>query len=210
MNSWQKIQRGFRALFRKEELDREMDEEMRFHLELRTRKNLEAGMPPEEARYAALRSFGGMEQVKEVCRDLRGVGWLETLWQDLRFGLRMLRKNPGFTAVAVLTMATREIGIRMGLGAQVADVLELAVRQGAVLTALGVGLGLSLVAARLLESAPPALREWDRNFLYGIGPWDPFTYIGAALLLLLVALAACWIPARRAAKVDPMVALRYE
>ena len=117
----------------------------------------------------------------------------------------------GVMAYAV-SQRTREIGIRMALGARVVDVLGLVVRQGAVLTALGVGLGLglSLIAARLLEAALPAIRRWDRNFLYGIGTLDPFTYIGAALLLLFVALAACWIPARRAAKVDPVVALRYE
>jgi predicted permease len=105
MNLWHKIQSGFRALFRKEKLDQEMDEEMRAHIGLRTQANMAAGMNPDEARYAALRSFGGMEQVKEVCRDLRGVGWIETFWQDVRFGLRMLRRNSGFTAVAVLILA---------------------------------------------------------------------------------------------------------
>ncbi|MBI5386422.1 MAG: ABC transporter permease [Verrucomicrobia bacterium] len=117
----------------------------------------------------------------------------------------------GVMAYAV-SQRTREIGIRMALGARVVDVLGLVVRQGAVLTALGagLGLGLSLIAARWLEAALPTLRQWDRNFLYGVEVWDLWTYFGTASLLLLITLVACWIPARRAAKVDPVVALRYE
>jgi putative ABC transport system permease protein len=82
-----------------------MDEEMRAHIELRTQANIAAGMSPGEARRSALRSFGGMEQIKEVCRDLRGVGWIEALWQDARFGLRQMRRNPGVTGVMVLILA---------------------------------------------------------------------------------------------------------
>jgi hypothetical protein len=104
MNWWRTLQQGFQRLFRKETLDREMEEELRLHVEMRTRKNIESGLSPEEARYAALRSFGGMEQVKEVCRDLRGIGWMEAFYKNLRYGIRTLRRTPGFTAIALVTL----------------------------------------------------------------------------------------------------------
>src|SRR6266508_1998271 len=103
MNWFHKLRRRFRALFHKEKLDARMDDEMRSHIEMQTQEDIEAGMKPQEARYAALRQFGAVESNKETCRDQRGVCWIENLSQDVRYGARMLRKNPAFTGVAILS-----------------------------------------------------------------------------------------------------------
>jgi putative ABC transport system permease protein len=96
---------------------------------------------------------------------------------------------------------THEIGVRMALGARPGDVLKFVLRQGMGLTVvgLGVGIGIGLLATRVLS-----------DMLYGVTPRDPLTFVGVPALLLLVAFLACYIPARRATRIDPLVALRYE
>jgi predicted permease len=110
MKMWARV----KALFGRKRLERDLEEEVAFHLAMREKKKLARGVAAEEAKYAARREFGNATQVKEICRGMWSFASLETFWRDLRYGARALGKNPGFTMAAVLAIALG-IGVNTGI-----------------------------------------------------------------------------------------------
>jgi len=139
----------------------------------------------------------------EVVDQSLALRWFNTVVVSLFAGSSLLLAMIGIYGVIAWTVKqrTREIGVRMALGAQRSAVLALVLQNGLKLAGAGIALGLlgSLVFTRLL-----------RSLLFAVGPTDPLTFAAVPVLLICAALLACWIPARRATKVDPMIALRHE
>ena len=113
MRWFYKLPLRLRSLFCKNEAELDLSEELQFHLQNQTDEYVAKGMDPEEARHAAFRSLGGVEQVKEECREARKMNLVENFARDMRQGLRMLRRNPGFTVLTILCLT-------LGIGANAA------------------------------------------------------------------------------------------
>src|SRR5215510_6611833 len=153
-----------RLLFylRRDRFDRELEEEMRFHLEMKAQENAEAGMGPMEAQYAAKRQFGNQTLLQEVSREMWGVRSIETLFQDLRFGIRMFLKSPGLTAVLILTIALG-IGFNSALFS-VVNTLLLNPLPFPDANHLGIAWTRSAkTGSQRLGATPEELEEWQRR-----------------------------------------------
>ena len=173
------------GMFCKERRERELAQELESNLQFHIEDNLRAGMTPEEARRRALIGLGGLEQTKEIYRDRRGLPGVETLLQDLRYGARTLRKAPGFTTVAVITLALG-IGANSAIFSTISGIL---LRKPTVANPDQVVMLLSVSRSRGLEDSPerpasaPDFLSWREqtrafNGLAAMDAWHDYTFTG--------------------------------
>ena len=223
------IWRRLRSLGKRRAVKQEIDEELRFHIDQRTAENIAAGMPAEAAAQAARKRFGNLQTVREECRDARSASFGETTLQDIRFSLRMLRKNPGFTAIAVLTLA-------LGIGA---NTVVFSVARTVLLRPLGFegedrlmwirlvnpqsGASENLISWREMEDIRASTQSFDSIATFGFGdvPWedgdlsDPVPALRvtpnlADALRLRPALGRMFLPSDSAAGDEAVVLISHE
>src|SRR5438094_27415 len=164
MRFWNRIWSSARAVARRSRMEREMDAELRFHIEAFTEDSVCRGVPREEAMRRARIEFGGIERAKEECREARGVNFIDSLFEDLRFGLRMLGKPPGFTVVATLTLT-------LGIGANTA---VFGVVNSVLLKPLNYPKAEELVALHQVAPGAAGLADFETGLL--LSPSMYFTY----------------------------------
>src|SRR5512145_121275 len=104
-NWWYSLPLRLRSIFHRPQVEHELEEELRYHLDMKIEENLAKGMSREEAHRDALIAMGGLDQKKEECRDARGLRWLDALWQDLRYALRMVMRNPLSSLITIILVA---------------------------------------------------------------------------------------------------------
>jgi hypothetical protein len=214
------------SLTRREDLDRDLDEELQSYLELLRQEKVDGGMSPEKAHREARLGLGGIEQVKLPVRENRLGAGIDSFLQDVRYSFRALGRRKGFTVVAVMALVLTSLAVGVVPALRVAAVdpspqlksgTHSAGRQS---TRLRGGLVILQVAASIvllvggglllaLFGAWPASRL-IRQLLFETQPLDAATYASASLFLLAVALLACVLPAWHASRVSPVVALRTE
>jgi predicted permease len=159
-----RFRQRLRFLFHRPEYERSLDESIRFHLEMRTRENIESGMTSEEARWAALRRFGNVTLLKEGMREMLGFQWLETPLRDIQYAFRMMRRGPAFTVVAVLSLA-------LGIGVNTAI---FSIMDALLLKLLPVKAPQELVCIRQTLSFPAYRKLRDRNQVFsGVAAFSP-------------------------------------
>jgi putative ABC transport system permease protein len=176
------------------------------HLLLRAKVDPETLIPAVREAIHEVNPDIAIVQVKSMSRIVNEALWQRRLWGVLLAAfavIALLLAAVGIYGVMshLVTQRTREIGIRMAMGAQAADVLRMVVGQGMKLAIAGtvIGVALAVAIARVISS-----------MLFGVTARDPLTFAATSLVLISVALLACYLPARRAAKVDPTIALRHE